>query len=140
MSKKVIYKENEKIEEIDIDDLKDLKDIEIIDDDDDDDWEEHTVRGKIISITPIVCTIVFLLLGFLKGLWHPGWVVFLLIPIVPILLNIFSGKRKGFRALLILLIIASYFVMGTVWHLWHPGWIVFLLIPIVSIIFGGKND
>ena len=27
-------------------------------------------------------TIIYLLLGFLCNLWHPGWVVFLLIPLI----------------------------------------------------------
>jgi transcriptional regulator with XRE-family HTH domain len=29
----------------------------------------------------IIATLAFLLLGFVWGLWHPGWLVFLMIPI-----------------------------------------------------------
>lgn len=35
-----------------------------------------TLKRKIIAATPIICVIIFLLLGFVFGLWHPGWVCF----------------------------------------------------------------
>lgn len=30
---------------------------------------------------PVLCVLVFLVLGFLFGAWHPGWIVFLTIPL-----------------------------------------------------------
>lgn len=30
---------------------------------------------------PVLCVIVFLAVGFLFGMWHPGWIVFLTIPL-----------------------------------------------------------
>ena len=30
---------------------------------------------------PIVAALIYLLIGFIWGLWHPGWLVFLIIPI-----------------------------------------------------------
>lgn len=29
----------------------------------------------------LVCVIIFLILGFCFNLWHPGWIIFLTIPI-----------------------------------------------------------
>lgn len=29
----------------------------------------------------MLCVLVFLVLGFLFGAWHPGWIVFLTIPL-----------------------------------------------------------
>ena len=31
---------------------------------------------------PVMITIIYLLLGFMCGWWHPGWLIFLLIPII----------------------------------------------------------
>lgn len=140
MGNKIVYKNNEEIKEIEFDDLKDIEDVEIIKEEDDKDWDENSVRGKIIAITPILCLILYLLLGFYKDLWHPGWIVFLLIPIVPLFFKIFSGSKESLIGFLTLLIIAVYIVLGFLFNLWHPGWIIFLLIPIISIIFGGHKD
>lgn len=35
----------------------------------------------LMGCYPIVVTIIFLLLGFLRHAWHPGWLVFLTIPV-----------------------------------------------------------
>ena len=136
MSKKVIFKENEVEKEIEFDDIDDIESIELLDDDDD--FPEGSVRGKITAITPFVCTIVYLLLGFYKDLWHPAWVVFLAIPIVPVLLKFSFKNKNSFVGVLTILITATYFILGVTIGWWHPGWILFLLIPIVGIIFGGE--
>lgn len=38
-------------------------------------------RDAVVTIAAISCTIVFLYFGFVKGMWHPAWIVYLLIPI-----------------------------------------------------------
>jgi transcriptional regulator with XRE-family HTH domain len=38
---------------------------------------------------PLLCAAAFLILGFCFGLWHPGWAVFLIIPVYYTLANIF---------------------------------------------------
>lgn len=92
-----------------------------------------TWRTKIITATPIITLIVYLLLGFCADAWHPGWVVFFAIPIVPMLLG-----KKTVAAVYPVLCCIAYLVMGLVWKLWHPGWIVFLTIPVVEIFFNGS--
>ncbi len=140
MAKKVIYKDSVSEKEIDFVDLEKIDNIEFIDDEDDEDFDEGSIRGKITGITPFVCLIVFFILGFYKGLWHPGWMVFFLIPIVPMVLKIFSKKRVSIVGFLSLLISIAYVVFGFLYNWWHPGWIIFFLIPIVGILFGGKDD
>ena len=52
--------------------------------------ESGVTRGKrnkkrqdaLATIAALSCTLAFLYLGFFKGMWHPGWMVYLLIPIV----------------------------------------------------------
>ena len=36
---------------------------------------------RLSPVYPILVTIVYLILGFLLNLWHPGWILFLTIPI-----------------------------------------------------------
>jgi len=45
-------------------------------------------RGEKITllIFPILCLVVFLVLGFTMNLWHPGWIIFLIIPVYYILI------------------------------------------------------
>lgn len=40
------------------------------------DGEDNSLAGKLSSVIMLLATVAFLLLGFLGGLWHPGWVVF----------------------------------------------------------------
>ncbi|MFA5542267.1 MAG: hypothetical protein WC008_02320 [Bacilli bacterium] len=100
-------------------------------------------RAKISAITPLTCVATYLFLGFQFGLWKEGLVVFLLIPIMPILLGY---KKLRFSVGFIITII--YLIMGFGFHYWHPGWIIFFLIPIIQILiapsskkwFKTKND
>ena len=49
-------------------------------------------RGPWISFPyPIVCVIVFLFMGFFIDLWHPGWVIFLTIPLYYWVANIIEN-------------------------------------------------
>jgi len=45
------------------------------------------VRGRIIAATPMICIIIYLCFGFIGKLWHPSWVVFFLIPLLPLFLG-----------------------------------------------------
>ena len=99
----------------------------------------RTVKGKIISITPIVALATFLLIGFLTETWHPTWLVFLACPFVPMFLSLFDGGRKErIVAFVSISISLAYVIVGVVFHVWHPTWIAFFLIPITAILIG--ND
>ncbi len=93
-----------------------------------------SIRSKIIAATPMITIIIYLLLGFCANAWHPGWVVFLAIPLVPMLLG-----KKTIVAVYPTICVIAYLVMGLVWNLWHPGWIIFLTIPVIEIFFGGSR-
>jgi hypothetical protein len=92
------------------------------------------LKHKIIAATPLICLIIFLLLGFVGGLWHPGWIVFFLIPLVPIFLGV-----KKIKNVYSLVCVILYLIMGLAWGLWHPGWIIFLTIPVVAIFTSGSK-
>ncbi len=88
-------------------------------------------RNKLIIATPLICLFAFLLIGFMWEKWHPGWMVFLLIPVMPYLV----GKKK-IRFSVPFIITIIYLIIGFGWDLWHPGWIIFILIPVFEILFG----
>lgn len=91
-------------------------------------------KSKFTSALPLMCVVAYLLLGFLLDLWHPGWLVFLLIPILPTFFNVFSkNKKSSWMSLIVLLTVAIYLTVGFVFQLWHPNWIIFFIIPIASI-------
>ncbi|CCV64609.1 conserved hypothetical protein [Alteracholeplasma palmae J233] len=86
-------------------------------------------RLRIIAATPMISILLFLILGFFFNLWHPGWIVFLLVPAMPFILGL-----KKITASYSLLCLIIYIVLGVVFNLWHPGWIIFLLVPILNIL------
>ena len=94
----------------------------------------RSVKNKIISVTPFISLIIFLSIGFQTGEWHPTWVVFFLIPLVPFLLNM---RRINLSFTFLVCII--YVAVGLITKIWHPTWIIFLSIPVFHIIFPGKK-
>ena len=90
--------------------------------------DRKSIKKKIVEATPIVSLIIYLLLGFCFEIWHPSWLVFLLIPIMPFIVG-FKKIKISFG----LLICIIYFAVGIIWNLWHPTWIIFLTIPIYHI-------
>lgn len=95
--------------------------------------DQERFHSKMAGIYPIFITGLYLVLGFLFGLWHPGWLLFLTIP----LFYMPSGNilQKLTNPVGITLI---YLVLGIYFHLWHPGWLIFLAIPVAAIL--GKAD
>lgn len=99
-----------------------------------------SVKNKIIALVPFLCLIAYLLIGFCENIWHPTWLIFLLIPLVPFMFAIFESRGKGLIILItILFSIVSYLCVGIFLSIWHPTWLVFFLIPIVSILVGGDK-
>ena len=85
---------------------------------------------------PLLLAVIYVFIGVLSHVWHPTWMMFLLIPayysVVSALTHKSSKSTKEtlryfpFPSIVILL----YLCMGFFLHLWHPGWLIFLLIPL----------
>ena len=85
----------------------------------------------------ILVTGVFLLLGFLKGWWHPGWMLFLTIPIYYPVVS--ALRRRKFSALDIIVpvvVTGAYAALGLVYNAWHPLWLMLLAIPAYFAVSG----
>ena len=80
---------------------------------------------------PVLVCIVYLLMGFVGNWWHPGWLIFLTIPLFYTLPNQHESWMKFPYPILATLL---FLVLGFCWGLWHPGWIVFLTIPLYYFI------
>lgn len=89
--------------------------------------EERRRRRKLDEVYPILIVILYLILGFAFGLWHPGWLVFLTIP-----LHYVHFESRWDQLTHPVMLALIYLVLGCFFDLWHPGWMIFLLIP-----FGG---
>ena len=77
---------------------------------------------------PVLVALIYTLMGALANMWHPGWILFLTIPIYYTALhkNEFNINRIEFP----LLITPIYLMLGFIWDLWHPGWVLFLTTPL----------
>lgn len=81
------------------------------------------------------CTITYLLLGSLMGIWHPAWLIFLLmITLSSIPEMIYKKKISDFNYSVFITTI--YLFLGFVFNLWHPYWFLFITIPVFHIVAG----
>lgn len=54
--------------------------------------QDTSTKGPWLSFPyPILCVVVFLLIGIFIGAWHPGWIVFLTIPLYYWIANIIEN-------------------------------------------------
>ena len=78
---------------------------------------------------PVAVAFAYLLLGFVFNLWHPGWIIFLTIP----LYYLPAAQRTPIRLLCNpVMVTIIYLLLGCFCNLWHPGWLVFLAIPLLN--------
>lgn len=86
-------------------------------------------RQRMAFPYPVLVTAAYLALGFFFHLWHPGWIIFLTIP-----LYYLPHSQRGYVQLLgnPIMVTIIYLLLGTMCNLWHPGWLVFLLIPLLN--------
>ncbi len=96
--------------------------------------------SKIVALSPFVATIAFILLGFLFNAWHPGWLVFLGIPIAGILFEADDIGENIFVALSPFIATIAFFLVGTYTptllgynFTYADAWLVFLIIPIFGL-------
>ena len=90
--------------------------------------EQQRRRRKSDALYPMVVVALYLALGFFFGLWHPGWLLFLTIP-----LHYMPSESWKDRLTNPVMITLIYLVLGFFFDLWHPGWLIFLAIPIAAV-------
>lgn len=96
--------------------------------------------------TPIVVAIIYIVMGYVMDLWHPGWIVFLFIPIIYQFAGACKAKTiKGFLMAMPIpeIIVMIYLFLGFVLGMWKFTAILFLVIPIyywvIAVYVKGKK-
>ena len=97
----------------------------------------------ISAAVPIIATIVFLALGLIWGLWHPGWLVFLLVPVFLFMIpDKVNGKwtfKKNIRKVPYPVFVTFVFLLlGFIFNGWAWAWLVYLTIPVWYIVVNNK--
>ena len=108
----------------------------------DEDAKKPKVLNMLTGLIPVLITITYFILGGVFNLWHPGWLVFLFIPVFLTLIDAIYFKRPDDFCFPVLVVIAYLFI-GFEFSGWHPYWFLFLLIPVYYIIcdaFKKNND
>lgn len=91
------------------------------------DWPEKRKAWHVVI--PLVTTILFFVCGIGFGMWHPAWLLFLLIPIFESMLEAIekrNASKFAYPVLAALLFLAGGFCLG----LWKFAWLIFLTVPI----------
>lgn len=79
----------------------------------------------------VLVTGVFLLLGFLKGLWHPAWLLFLTIPIYYPIASAIRRRRLNWLDIAVPVVVTgAYAALSIIYNVWHPLWLMLLAIPL----------
>ncbi|MEA4897335.1 MAG: helix-turn-helix transcriptional regulator [Eubacteriales bacterium] len=95
-------------------------------------WRFQGADGRVnlkLFPYPIIVFSVYMLIGFLFDLWHPGWMLYLTIPVYYTALSPDGGFDLD-RIPYPLLVAILYLVVGFAWDFWHPGWMLFFTIPL----------
>ena len=93
--------------------------------------EQEQERRRKAFPYPVFVAIAYVVLGACFNLWHPGWLIFLTIPLYYLPASQRSPLRLLGNPVMITII---YLLLGFWCNLWHPGWVVFLLIPVFNAI------
>lgn len=78
---------------------------------------------------PLLVTFIYLCLGVFGNLWHPGWLIFLTIPLRYLPDEYRTPRRILTSPVMVTLI---YLILGFYCNLWHPGWLIFFAIPLLA--------
>ena len=92
----------------------------------------------------IVAVIIYLCLGIFWDLWHPGWLIFLIIPLfhVAVKPKMRNGKRVSPWMLFPYPILATaiFLLVGFLFDGWAYAWLIFLTIPVWAFFAHGPGS
>ncbi|MDE6664357.1 MAG: helix-turn-helix transcriptional regulator [Lachnospiraceae bacterium] len=88
-----------------------------------------TRRRKTDFPLGLIAIVIYIAIGFMYELWHPGWLIFFLVPIISSAIYAIKEKRADYFAYPVL-VIWIFLCSGLVKNIWHPTWVLFLTIPV----------
>lgn len=83
----------------------------------------------------LLAIIGYIVIGACFDLWHPGWLIFFLIPIISTFIHAVRMRNADLFAYPVLAVLVFLYI-GLVHEVWHPTWVVFLTIPVYYSITG----
>lgn len=94
-------------------------------------------RGKDSLEFPlwILAIVIYLVIGVCFNQWTPGWLIFLLVPVISSLI-LAVRRRNGYLFAYPVLVVVIYLYVGLVHFIWHPTWVIFLTIPLYYSFLG----
>lgn len=88
----------------------------------------HQHHGAHFPIA-LVAVFVYVSIGVVYHIWHPTWLLFMLIPIGGGMIS--AIQNKNWKSLPYpILITTIYLILGFLYNIWHPAWVLFLTIPL----------
>lgn len=101
---------------------------------------QKKARGAGGLIT-MLCILLYCILGAFFNLWHPGWLIFLLMPCVITLVE--AVIKRNYRIFAYPVFVTCLFLcFGYFGGKWHPAWVLFITIPLYYVLgdYICKND
>ncbi len=106
-------------------------------------WNDEikSLRALVLSVTAtLLLVIVYVYIGLTYEIWHPTWLMFLLIPLGAMLYSRFILKERiEFVAFTPFIAVAIFFLWGEYYNAYAYSWLVFLMIPITAILFESEE-
>ncbi len=87
----------------------------------------------------VLAIIIYIVIGFCFDLWHPGWLLFILIPIISSLVDAVC-KRDASLFQYPVFAFGIFLYAGIVHTLWHLAWVVFLFFSIFYFLTGAVKN
>lgn len=97
-------------------------------------WEETWLYHYDFPIGVLV-TVAYIYIGIVYSAWHPGWLLFGIIPLFHSMISAFKHRdilRFAFPVLILMIIGYYGFIVGV----WYPYWLLILTIPVFYSFFG----
>ena len=107
---------------------------------------EHKIKTSLVdilisTISTVSIVVAYILLGTLLGLWGKAWILFLLVPIIPSIVEMI--KYRNMNKFCYPVLVTFVYLLVCLWldrnDLWHPLWVMFLSIPVYYIIGDAIN-
>ncbi len=89
---------------------------------------------NVLMMTPLVSLVLYGAAGFFFQLWHPGWLIFLAIPVVTFSLEVLRNDEKHNAVALFPWGVLTLFIL-LMWLSgdYHPWWALVVSVPLVMI-------
>ncbi len=87
----------------------------------------------------ILAIIIYIVIGIFFDLWHPGWILFFLVPVIGSLIHAVRRRNANLFAYPVFVLFVFLYV-GFVHLWWHPAWALFLTIPLYYSFVGYWQD